>query len=399
MNKRLSNKISVSFFVNLVEMSLYSAYMVLFLSTTKMIGDSSITKILAINSILSLFTTPIYGWIIEKNKSNRDLVIFSTILHSSSLVILMIAQSMSWVVVGIIMYHISKNPIMRLQDMLTSQAHHDGEVDYGVARSVGSIGYSFAPLFVTLIFRILGFKEVYFPVLFFIMALMLAINAFIIIRVEKQVSVFVDKEDRSKFSLKSIGKETWGYLIFIVLSGAFFHSANGFATSFQAVYLNKIFNTTSFLGIIVLFGSFLEWPLMKKTTDWIDKLGYLNAYLLLPIIQIFRWFLYYQAGAQKSMWMFMVAATLNGVLHAIFIPLNSIFIRKVSTKENYGSVYSIVAVSSGLVMWMNSNLFSFFQDRVSLESMYLVLIGFSSVWVLVILLTKIKEKYSSKLVR
>ena len=158
MNKRLSNKISVSFFVNLVEMSLYSAYMVLFLSTTKMIGDSSITKILAINSILSLFTPPIYGWVIEKNKSNRNLVIFSTILHSSSLVILMIAQSMSWVVVGIIMYHISKNPIMRLQDMLTSQAHHDGEVDYGVARSVGSIGYSFAPLFVTLIFRILGFK-------------------------------------------------------------------------------------------------------------------------------------------------------------------------------------------------------------------------------------------------
>lgn len=61
MNKGLSNKISVSFFVNLVEMSLYSAYMVLFLSTTKMIGDSSITKILAINSILSSFTPPIYG--------------------------------------------------------------------------------------------------------------------------------------------------------------------------------------------------------------------------------------------------------------------------------------------------------------------------------------------------
>lgn len=276
MNKRLSSKISVSFFVNLVEMLLYSAYMILFLSTTKMIEDSSITKILAINSILSLFTTPIYGWIIEKNKSNRDLVIFSSILHSTSLVMLMISQSMSWVVVGIIMYHISKNPIMRLQDMLTSQAHHDGEVDYGVARSVASIGYSFAPLFVTLIFRILGFKEVYFPVLFIIMALMLAINAYMVIRVEKQVSIYVDSKDRNKFSLKSIEKDTCAYLIFIVLSGAFFHSANGFATSFQAVYLNKIFNTTSFLGIIVLFGSFLEWPLMKKATDWIDKLGYLN---------------------------------------------------------------------------------------------------------------------------
>lgn len=387
MNRELSKRFSISFLVTLIEMSLYHAYMVLFLVTTKGIENSYITRIFAFNFIISLVSTPIIGEIIEKREDKKSIIGISLVIYIVSILTLFLTKSYFGILVGNVLYNLAKMPILRLQEMLGAQAHYEGLIDFGQSRSKAALGYAFAPLVMTVLLNMLGITEPLYPVIFMVMALMILINTRSMLGISNAV-ILPKRDDSNSFleSVKLVSNQTWFYLSFAIISGVFYNSANNFIITFQSVYFQQIFSSTQFLGVIILIGSIFEWPVMRKTTSIIEKLGYFKAYLLVSFLQACRWFLYYGAGLYGSFGLFVISSSLNGILQAIYIPLYSTFIRRISSDETYGSNFTIISTFSSLLMWVSSQGLSYLQESIDLQNMFLVLVVFTLLWSFIILI-------------
>lgn len=387
MNRELSKRFSISFLVTLIEMSLYHAYMVLFLVTTKGIENSYITRIFAFNFIISLVSTPIIGEIIEKREDKKSIIGISLVIYIVSILTLFLTKSYFGILVGNVLYNLAKMPILRLQEMLGAQAHYEGLIDFGQSRSKAALGYAFAPLVMTVLLNMLGITEPLYPVIFIVMALMILINTRSMLGISNAV-ILPKRDDSNSFleSVKLVSNQTWFYLSFAIISGVFYNSANNFIITFQSVYFQQIFSSTQFLGVIILIGSIFEWPVMRKTTSIIEKLSYFKAYLLVSFLQACRWLLYYGAGLYGSFGLFVISSSLNGILQAIYIPLYSTFIRRISSDETYGSNFTIISTFSSLLMWVSSQGLSYLQESIDLQNMFLVLVVFTLLWSFIILI-------------
>lgn len=387
MRRSLSRKFTSSFFATLVETSLYHAFVILYISDVKNIDNVYITKMVAINFIISLIATPLFGELIEKVKDKSKLIKISSITYLLSILFLVAFKVRFLILIGNILYNTSKLLSLRLQEMFGAQAHYEGNIDFGQARSNAALAYAFSPLLVTVILNMLNRMENLYIFVFVIMVVMILFNTYSMISISNDVDLPIRNNESSFIStLKQRDGKTWFYLSFVIIANVFYNTTNNFATTFQSIYYQEIFKATTLLGLVILFGSILEWPVMKKTSNVIDALGYIKTFMLLSVIQIFRWALYYYAGYHHSLNLFFIASSLNGVLQAIYIPLFTTFVRNISTDAMYGNNITIIGVFSSLLMWSISQFISIMQNIFSLQEMFIVLIVLTSLWLLIMVL-------------
>lgn len=388
MNSKLSRHFSISFFVSLVEMSLYNAYLILFISS-KGVDNAFITKMISLNFIVSLVFVPIVGKLIDRVENKKVIVLLSTVIYILSILLLIGTTNKAGILVSNILYNLSKMPLMRLQEMLGAQAHYKGEIDFGDTRSKAAIGYAFAPMALSSIWITLGYTSPLYSLIMSVMIISMLVNNLILIKISNGVQL--PKVNGKKFIWKDIPMRQITFLTFIVLSNVFYNSTNNFIVTFQSIYFSDVFKTTQYIGLVILVGSILEWPVMKKTSKIVQSLGYMNVFLLLSIIQSTRWLLYYFSGSKISISIFLLAASLNGVLQAIYIPVYTMFLRENSDDENYSTNYTIISITSSLFMWVNSQLIATVQTKISMQNMFLFMILISSFWSVLILFFRKKD--------
>lgn len=384
MSRKLTTIFMFSFFISLVEMSLFNTYIGLFLKNAKFLESFQIAQMMSINFLVSLVSGFLIGFIIDALTDYKPLLIGSLILLFIAIWIWIRFDSVNSVYAAFFLYNFSKGPILRLQDMLVSEAGHQKLIDIGKTRGFASVGYATAPLIFSSFF-ING--AINYDLLMITIVFLVTITSGLLIYSSKFV----------KFGNNSTLKKEFKWnrtliinLAFIIVMSFVFNATNGLNVMYQSIYFEQIFGTVQLLGLLVLIGSVLEWPVMIRTSKLLQAYGYQRMFTFLALLVSCRWLIYYFASSLSNMPLFFIAASLNGVAQAIFVPVSMTYLRGISTSQNYGVILSVYGTIGTILSWLFNQSIAIFQKSYGLQQVYLLMAALSFIWFGLLLLKKLK---------
>lgn len=394
--KNLKHMFSLYYFSSVVEGALYNTYMALFLRNVKGIDASEITILMSAGFVVSLFVSPLFGILIDKLKRYNALFILSIVAYVCTLFCWFRASSMGLLYFSFILYTLAKMPILTLGDMFAAHSQKLGYIDFGKVRSFAAVGYAITPMILGFVFSVFFHNTINYELVMILMGIIVIMNAMLNIHIAKFIKF--DKKEKGGIRCVKLTKYQFISLLFLMTSSVIFNGTNNFSVNLQSIYIEEIFYSTACIGIVVLVGSILEWPLMQISTRIHNRLGLFRSLYLLCALVIIRWILYYVAGVYQNLGLLLIGSSINGIGQALFLPLSIRYLRQIASNDNFGFLFTLNGSLNAAVNWLFYQAISKLTTFMDLTHVYLVFAGLGVVWLLVLCLWKsYKGDYASTL--
>lgn len=271
----------------------------------KELNGTEIGWVLAVGPFASIFSQPFWGYMSDKYKSvKRMLIICIFGLLFSSVLFFQMNGLIAIILAGAVFYFFT-SPIGALGDSIAQRRANELQIPFGSIRMWGSIGFATSSLIIGNILSRIGVQYMIWPYLFFgTLALLVAFRL-------QDVKV---KSDPIK--IRDIGQiiKNKPFIIFLCLMMflTITHRAND---SFIGLYIAQLGGSESLVGLSWFVGVATEAVVFALAGLWFRKFRPLFFIIIAGTLYSIRWFIY---AAMDDPWHIIVLQITHGLTFGVF---------------------------------------------------------------------------------
>lgn len=238
--------------------------------------------VLAIGPLASIFSQPFWGYMSDKYKTvKKILLILITGLLLTSVIFFQMNSLIAIMMIGSILFFFS-TPIGALGDSLAQRRADDLGISFGSIKMWGSLGFAASTLIVGEILTKIGIENMIYPYLFF------GTIALLVIFRLKDVKADTDPVKLKDVSLLVKNKPFilfLGLTLFITIT----HRAND---SFMGIYIAELGGSEGMVGLAWFVGVLSEAVVFALAGYWFRKFHTLIFIIIAGLLYTVRWFVY-----------------------------------------------------------------------------------------------------------
>ncbi|WP_246202587.1 MFS transporter [Virgibacillus doumboii] len=248
----------------------------------KGLNGTEIGWVLAVGPLASIFSQPFWGYMSDKYKTVKRVLIICIIgLLISSVLFFQMNGLLAIVLMGAVFYFFT-SPIGALGDSMAQRRADVLNISFGTIRTWGSIGFATSTLIVGAILSEIGVQYMIWPYLFFgSMALIVAIRL---------TDVKVESDPVQLSDIKKLIKNKpfilfLGMIMFLTIS----HRASD---SFIGLYIAELGGSEWLIGLAWFVGVASEAAIFATARYWFRKYHTLIFIIFAGAVYSLRWFMY-----------------------------------------------------------------------------------------------------------
>lgn len=355
-------------------------------------SNSEIGIALALANIIAVFTQPAIASFVDDHKNIEIRNVISIMALSViilSIILYFVPISPIFVLFLVVTIFAIMSTIMPLMNSLAFVFEKYGiEINYGLARGLGSVAYAFASLLLGYIVE--KFSPNILPLFYIIFtALLFIIVKMFVLPKTLQYSVIDEQkkeEKKSEIVLLSFGKFCFKYKKFIIflLGFVFVYFAHTIINNFFIQVINNIGGTSSDMGNAVFVAAMLELPTMAFFSKLSEKINCATLIKFSIIMFVFKHTLTYFA---TNMLMIYAAQILQMFAYALFIPASVYYVNQKVAEADRVKGQSLVTMSMTLSGVFASFCGGILLDAIGVEQVLLVSAILSVIGAIIVCLT------------
>ncbi|WP_077324438.1 MFS transporter [Virgibacillus siamensis] len=271
----------------------------------KGLNGTEIGWVLAVGPLASIFSQPFWGYMSDKYKTVKRMLILCIIgLLISSVLFFQMNGLIAIILMGAVFYFFT-SPIGALGDSLAQRRADDLQVSFGTIRTWGSIGFATSSLIVGEVLSKVGVQYMIWPYVFFgTIALIVAFRL---------TDVKVESDPIQLSDIKQLlNNKPFLIFLFMIMFLTISHRAND---SFIGLYITQLGGSEGLVGLAWFVGVVSEALVFALAGRWFRKFHTLVFIIIAGAIYSLRWFVY--AAVEDPMYI-IALQVLHGVTFGIF---------------------------------------------------------------------------------
>ncbi|SET39820.1 MFS transporter, PPP family, 3-phenylpropionic acid transporter [Oceanobacillus limi] len=261
------------------------SYLPLYLKYKGLEG-SEIGYVLAIGPLASIFAQPIWGYLSDKYKTVKKILIVCILgLLIGSTIFFQMDTLSTILLMGAVFYFFA-TPIGALGDSLAQRRAEEIGASFGSIRTWGSIGFATSSLAIGALLTEYGVQYMIWPYLFF--------GTIALLIVFRLKDVKVESDPVKLQDLKKLIQNK-PFLIFLVLM-LFITITHRTSDSFIGLYIEQLGGNERLVGVAWFVGVISEAAVFFFAGRWFKKFHPLVFVIIAGVLYSMRWFLYAYAN-------------------------------------------------------------------------------------------------------
>lgn len=271
----------------------------------KGLSGTEIGWVLAIGPLASIVSQPFWGYMSDKYKTVKRMIIICIIgLIISSIVFFQMDHLIAILLVGAIFYFFS-SPVGALGDSLGQRQADHLNISFGTIRTWGSIGFATSALIVGEFLDRVGIQYIVWP--YVIMGSLALIVSF------RLTDAHVDSEPVTLSDIhKLIKNKPFVIFLFFMMFITISHRAND---SFIGLYITSLGGSENLVGLSWFAGVASEAAVFALGAFWFRKFPSLVFIIIAGVLYTIRWFVY---AAVNDPIVIIALQVLHGVTFGVF---------------------------------------------------------------------------------
>ncbi|WP_174615823.1 MFS transporter [Virgibacillus ihumii] len=271
----------------------------------KGLNGTEIGWVLAVGPLASIFSQPFWGYMSDKYKTVKRMLIICIIgLLISSVLFFQMNGLIAIILMGAVFYFFT-SPIGALGDSLAQRRADDLQVSFGTIRTWGSIGFATSSLIVGEILSSIGVQYMIWPyVIFGAIALAVAFRL-TDVKVESDPIQFSDIK-------QLLQNKPFLIFLFMIMFLTISHRAND---SFIGLYIVQLGGSEGLVGLAWFVGVVSEALVFALAGRWFRKFHTLIFIIIAGALYSLRWFIY---AAVEDPMVIIALQVLHGVTFGVF---------------------------------------------------------------------------------
>ncbi|HEX6594113.1 MAG TPA: MFS transporter [Bacillota bacterium] len=271
----------------------------------KGLSGTEIGWVLAIGPLASIFSQPFWGYMSDKYKTiKRMLLILIFGLFISSIIFFQMNGLLAILIMGGVLFFFS-TPIGALSDSLAQRRANDLNVSFGTIRTWGSVGFATSALVVGELFSVIGIQYMIWPYV--------SLGIIVLLVIFRLQDVKVDTEPiQLKDVKKLLSNKPFMLFLLLMMFLTIGHRAND---SFIGLYITELGGSEDLVGLAWFIGLVSEAAVFALAGTWFRTFHPLVFIIIASILYSFRWFMY--AGIDDPNYM-IALQILHGLTFGVF---------------------------------------------------------------------------------
>lgn len=306
----------------------------------KGLSGTEIGWILAIGPLASLISQPFWGYMSDKYKTVKKMLILSIIgMLVFSIIFFQMNHLLLLLLFGALLYFFS-SPVGALSDSLAQRRANELEISFGTIRTWGSIGFAFSSLLVGQLLDYFGVQYIVWPYV-----LLGTVLLFISLTI-KDIT-----PDETPVHLRDVKKmlthRPFVVFLFFLMFLTIAHRTND---SYIGIYLAELGGTESIVGIAWFIGVISEAVVFALASFWFRRFHPITFIIVASVLYSVRWFIY---GSVTSPYTVISLQVLHGLTFGILYVAAFDFVTRIipQTLQATGHLifYSVFFGISGII--------------------------------------------------
>ncbi|ASN07018.1 MFS transporter [Virgibacillus necropolis] len=248
----------------------------------KGLHGTEIGWVLAVGPLASIFAQPFWGYMSDKYKTVKRVLLICIIgLLFSSVLFFQMNGLIAIILMGAVFYFFT-SPIGALGDSLAQRRADDLNVSFGGIRMWGSIGFATSSLIVGEVLSSIGIQYMIWPYLFFGVVALLVVFQLTDVKVESDP---IQLKDVSQIFTNKPFVIFLAIIMFITIT----HRAND---SYIGLYIAQLGGSEGLVGLAWFVGVASEALVFAFAGKWFKKYHTLVFIIFAGVLYSIRWFIY-----------------------------------------------------------------------------------------------------------
>ncbi|WP_257008166.1 MFS transporter [Bacillus sp. FJAT-45350] len=285
-------------------MTIIISYMPVYFQYQGLTG-TEVGMLLAIGPFASIFSQPFWGFMSDKWKSIKRVLVITLIgVIISSFIFFQMSNFIGLMVMMFVLF-LFMAPVTALGDSLSQKTAIEHKVNFGRIRMWGSLGFAITSLLTGYVLAVIGIGNLVFPFLFMaIISLVIALQLHDVNKTNKPVTLL----NAVKIGLNPRLFIFLGIIILVSIT----HRAND---SYLGIYVTELGGKESLIGWAWFIGVTSEALIFATTALWFRRFHPLTFIIIAGLLYSLRWFLMGMAVGPASIIFFQL---LHGVTFGVF---------------------------------------------------------------------------------
>ncbi len=320
----------------------------------------------AIISLASIIGQPVCGYICDRLRTVKSVIIFCLLLSSSLTILFFFIGKSYWMllILSTVIAFVFQ-ALYPIIDSWTVNAHaKNPNINYGLTRGIGSIGYAATAAIVGVIFERHGYQWMFY--LFILSAIITSLCALIPRDVKPSSSI---EESKEKLRLKDLkylflNKEYFGFVLIVTI----IYIAYKANSTFLPALMTKVGGTNADLGLAWSILGLSEVPFILISGFLLKKYKDTSIIFIAMLFFILRVGLpVFATNPTQLIWM----TALQGLSYGLFLPASVHYIARIVPKHLSNTAQTFaVALYSGLGITIAGVVGGLIADSLGIYSVY-----------------------------
>lgn len=309
----------------------------------KGLTGTEIGWVLAIGPLASIISQPFWGYLSDKYKTVKKMLIIAIIgMIIGSMIFFQMNQLVAILIFAAIFYFFS-SPVGALSDSLAQRRANEMKISFGSIRMWGSIGFGVSVLIVGEILDRVGVQYLMWPYL--VMGIVLLTVVFF----TKDV-----KNDNKSINLLDVRNllKNKDFILFLLVM-MFITVTHRASDSYIGIYIIELGGTERLIGWAWFIAVMSEAVVFATAVYWFRKYNPLFFIIIAAVLYTIRWFIY---GAATNPYHILAFQALHGVTFAVFFTAAFDYVTRIipSFLQSTGHLifYSVLFGVSGIIASM-----------------------------------------------
>ncbi|MFE7083292.1 MFS transporter [Priestia megaterium] len=319
-------------------------------------------------SVASIIGQPICGYICDRNKTIKNVLIFCLSISAALTVLFFFIGKSYWMllILSTVIAFVFQALYPIIDSWTVNARINNPHINYGVTRGIGSIGYAATAAVVGIIFDRHGYEWMFY---LFILSAIITLLCALFPRDFKMSNKIEEQEQKEQLRLKDLkelflNKEYFGFLLIITI----IYIAYKANSTFLPALMTKVGGTNADLGLAWSILGLSEVPfilvsgfLLKKYKDTTIIFVAMVFFILRVGLPVFA------TNPTQLIWM----TALQGLSYGLFLPASVYYISRIVPKHLSNTAQTFaVALYSGLGIAIAGVVGGLIADALGIYSVY-----------------------------
>jgi PPP family 3-phenylpropionic acid transporter len=288
--------------------------------------------IFAVGSFLAMVFQPFLGYINDKTKKSKEILIVVTAVIFATLFFMNYTSSFLGILTLYSLYAIAVFCEMPLMDTVSLSTYYA----FGKIRLWGSIGFAVGALVSGKVIEMFGSAS-----FLYLAAIVSIITGIIILKIPVEMKTSGEEDEKVDIKRLLTNKK---YIVFVIVSMLFLGTNNGH-NSYFGVYFKDIGGSMALLGTTIFLMTLSEVPFMGISTKLIDKKGAEFVVMLAVLFLTIRWGVYFLFPEPST-----ITGTFffQGASMGLYFAGANLFVRNIIEKNTLGTAITIFMAAGSL---------------------------------------------------